>query len=65
MKNTRQINSATFAEPMGAYSHGYVVNLGQAEMIFTTGQIALDNQGNVVHPDNVEKQIEVIAVKAK
>ena len=60
MKITKQINSATFAKPMGAYSHGYVVDLGQSEMIFTTGQIALDDQGNVVHPDNVEKQAEFV-----
>lgn len=60
MKTTKQINSSTFAKPMGAYSHGYVVDLGQSEMIFTTGQIALDNEGNVVHPENVEKQAEFV-----
>lgn len=55
-----KINSDQFAERMGSYSHGYKIDLGHAWMIFTTGQIALDKEGNVVHADDIEKQTEFV-----
>jgi len=39
------------AEIMGAYSHGLKVDMGETKMIFVTGQIAQDSQGNVVCED--------------
>lgn len=59
MKKTK-INSNEFAERMGSYSHGYSVEIGDATLIFTTGQIALDKNGKVVHPEDVGKQAEFI-----
>ena len=59
MEKTK-INSAEFAERLGAYSHGYKIAIGDAEIIFTTGQIALDKEGNVVSPNDAEKQAEFI-----
>lgn len=59
MKKTK-INSSEFAERMGAYSHGYAVDVGDATLIFTTGQIAMDKSGNVVYPDDPAKQAEFI-----
>src|SRR4030067_1226286 len=56
----RKINSDQFAKRLGAYSHGYSIDVGVAVFIFTTGQIALDNAGNVVHPDDPAKQAEYI-----
>ena len=47
------------AEIMGAYSHGIKVDLGSQEMIFVTGQIAQDKNGNVVC-DDVEGQTEYV-----
>lgn len=55
-----QIISNSFAKPLGAYSHGYVIDVGDSKMIFTTGQISMDNFGNVVYPDEVEKQTEYV-----
>jgi len=55
-----KINSDKFAQRMGAYSHGYKVDLGNCEMIFTTGQIALDNTGTVVYPEDIEKQADFV-----
>src|SRR3989344_3946864 len=55
-----KINSSEFAQRLGAYSHGYKVDLGSAELIFTTGQIALDKKGEVVSPNNVVGQAEFI-----
>lgn len=59
MKKTK-INSPEFAERMGAYSHGYKVEISDAEVIFTTGQIAMDREGNVLYPNNPAKQAEFI-----
>lgn len=55
-----KINSSEFAERMGSYSHGYKVEIGDTILIFTTGQIALDKDGNVVSPKDVGKQTEFI-----
>ena len=44
------------AEIMGAYSHGLKIDLGNnKEMIFVTGQIAQDKDGNVISDDIVEQ----------
>jgi 2-iminobutanoate/2-iminopropanoate deaminase len=59
MKKTK-INSDTFAKRLGSYSHGYAVEIGDAKLIFTTGQIALDARGNVLYPDDPVKQTECI-----
>lgn len=45
---------------MGAYSHGVLVPLLGADMLFVTGQIALDPQGNVVAPNDARRQAEVV-----
>ncbi|OGD84673.1 hypothetical protein A2165_02500 [Candidatus Curtissbacteria bacterium RBG_13_40_7] len=58
--NKTKINSTEFAERMGAYSHGYKVEISDTVLIFTTGQIAMDKTGNVVHPDNPAKQAKFI-----
>ncbi len=55
-----KINSSAFAQKLGSYSHGYKVDLGNAEMIFTTGQIALDKNGEVVSPNDISKQADFI-----
>lgn len=47
------------AEIMGAYSHGLKVDIGDKEMIFVTGQIAQDANGNVVCED-IEGQTEYV-----
>lgn len=48
------------AEIMGAYSQGLKVDLGNnKEMIFVTGQIAQDSNGNVVCED-IEGQTEYV-----
>lgn len=58
--NKTKINSDGFAKRLGSYSHGYSVNIGDAVIIFTTGQIALDKEGNVLYPDDSAKQAEYI-----
>ncbi len=58
--NKQKINSSEFAQRLGAYSHGYSVTIGDAKIIFTTGQIALDKDGTVLYPDDPAKQAEFI-----
>ena len=55
-----KINSKDFAERLGSYSHGYLIDVGDAVLIFTTGQIALDKNGNVLYPENPAKQAEFV-----
>jgi 2-iminobutanoate/2-iminopropanoate deaminase len=55
-----KINSSEFAQKMGAYSHGYQIEVGDSILIFTTGQIALDKNGEVLYPNDAAKQAEFI-----
>ena len=56
----QQINPQDSAEIMGAYSHGLTIDVGDSEMIFVTGQIAMDKNGNAVAPGDIEKQTEFV-----
>ena len=56
----QKINSSEFSQRMGAYSHGYKVEIGDTLIVFTTGQIALDKDGNVLFPDDPAKQAEFV-----
>jgi reactive intermediate/imine deaminase len=58
--NKKYLNPEDFTQIMGAYSHGIKVDVGDSEMIFVTGQIAMDEQGNAVAPDDIGKQTEFI-----
>lgn len=59
MKKTK-INSNEFAIRLRTYSHGYKIDVGNSTIIFTTGQIALNKEGNVVHPESPAKQAEFV-----
>ncbi|PIZ42877.1 hypothetical protein COY34_02020 [candidate division WWE3 bacterium CG_4_10_14_0_2_um_filter_42_8] len=56
----QKVNSFDFAQKMGAYSHGYSIDSEDSVLIFTTGQIAMDKNGNVLYPDDPAKQAEFI-----
>lgn len=56
----KKIISKEFAKKLGAYSHGYSIDVGSSVIIFTTGQIALDKDGNVLFADNPGKQAEFV-----
>jgi enamine deaminase RidA (YjgF/YER057c/UK114 family) len=45
---------------MGAYSHGVKVSLPGADLIFLTGQKAVDSAGHVIAPGDPEKQTEYV-----
>jgi len=54
------LNPENFTNIMGAYSHGIEVDVGDSKMIFVTGQIAMDQNGNAVAPDDITKQTEFV-----
>ncbi len=56
----RTIQPENFTKTLASYSHGMVVEIGDSEMIFTTGQLAMDSQGNAVAPNNIEQQTEYV-----
>lgn len=58
--NKQKINSSEFSQRLGAYSHGYKIEIGDTLIVFTTGQISLDKDGNVLFPDDPDKQAEFI-----
>ena len=56
---TRQITPPDFTPTMGAYSHGLVLPVGDVELVFVTGQIALGADGALVSED-VGEQTEFV-----
>jgi len=54
------LNPKDFSQIMGAYSHGVTVDIGDSEMIFVTGQLAMDKDGNPVAPQDISRQTEYV-----
>ena len=54
------INPPDFTQTIGAYSHGLKVKVGDVNLIFVTGQIAMDSSGKAIAPGNIEKQTHYI-----
>jgi enamine deaminase RidA (YjgF/YER057c/UK114 family) len=57
-------NPSSVASPRG-YSHAAVIDLGNCQMIALSGQVPLDNNGNLVGQDNFEKQSEQVMLNIK
>jgi reactive intermediate/imine deaminase len=58
------INSASVSTPKG-YSHASIVDLGNCKMVIISGQVPLDNQGNLIGKGNFKKQTEQVFVNIK
>ncbi len=56
----QQINPKDSAKILGGYSHGLKIDIGDSEMIFVTGQIAMDKNGKAIAPTNIEKQTKFV-----
>ncbi len=54
------LNPKSSTKILGSYSHGLKVNIGDSEIIFVTGQIAMDKNGNAVASDDIEKQTKFV-----
>jgi len=57
-------NPATVAAPRG-YSHAALIDLGACKMLILSGQVAFDDQGNLVGAGDYEKQTEQIFTNIK
>jgi len=57
---SRKINPKSMKQPSKAYSNGIVVELDHSEMLFVTGQLAQDDNGLVVGPNDYEQQTRYI-----
>lgn len=58
--NICKINPLSMKQPTKSYSNGILVSLGEANILFVTGQVAQDNQGNVVAPNDALLQTQYI-----
>lgn len=59
MKEIRKINPESLRVPTKSYSQGVVIPIGDAELMFVTGQLAQDIDGNIIAPNNTEEQTKV------
>jgi 2-iminobutanoate/2-iminopropanoate deaminase len=57
-------NPSSVAMPKG-YSHAAVIDLGNCQMIVLSGQVPLDDNGNLVGQGNFEKQSEQVMLNIK
>jgi 2-iminobutanoate/2-iminopropanoate deaminase len=57
-------NPATVAAPRG-YSHAALIDLGTCKMLILSGQVAFDDQGNLVGAGDYEKQTGQIFTNIK
>jgi enamine deaminase RidA (YjgF/YER057c/UK114 family) len=49
-----------FAAPRGAYSPGILLETGDTRLLFATGQLAVDPEGNVVAPGDATAQTDYV-----
>jgi reactive intermediate/imine deaminase len=47
------------------YSHSVEIDLGNSKMVIISGQIALDNKGNLIGKDNLAEQTEQVFTNIK
>jgi len=57
-------NPSSLSSPRG-YSHTVEIDLGNSRMILISGQVALDNKGNLVGKDDFKKQSEQVFLNIK
>ncbi len=55
-----KINPQNFTKTVGAYSQGLKVDIGDKAMIFVSGQLAMDSDGNPVAPNDISVQTRYI-----
>lgn len=55
-----KINPQNFTKTVGAYSQGLKVDVGDKVMVFLSGQLAMDADGNAVAPNDISAQTKYI-----
>lgn len=56
----KHINPESLKIPTKSYSQGILIPFGNTELLFVTGQLPQDLDGNVVAPNDVEIQTELV-----
>lgn len=56
----KKINPVALRIPTKAYSQAVQIEMGNARLLFVTGQLPQDIDGNVVAPGDMQKQTEVV-----
>ncbi len=56
----RQVQSPAVAPPSGAFSHATVIPVGDARLIFVSGQVPVDAAGTLVGAGDMEAQTEQV-----
>ena len=56
----KELNNEAFPKPIGAYSNGLSIPIGDKELIVLTGQQAINTDGTAAYPGEVDKQTEFI-----
>lgn len=60
MKTTSKINPASMKQPTKAYSNGILVPIGDVSILFVTGQVAQDDNGQVIAPNDFTAQTRFV-----
>ncbi len=60
MNKIKKVNPESLRIPTKAYSQGIIIPIGDIELMFVTGQLAQDVDGNVISPNNTEKQTKIV-----
>jgi len=60
MSKIQKINPQSMKQPSKAYSNGILIPLGSANLLFVTGQLAQDSDGNVIAPNDAASQARFI-----
>jgi len=60
MDKIKRLNPESLRIPTKSYSQGVLVPLGNSKLLFVTGQLPQDIDGNVVAPNDVKVQTEVV-----
>ena len=55
-----KINPDNFTKTVGAYSQGLKVDIGDKAMVFVSGQLAMDADGNPIAPNDISAQTRYI-----
>lgn len=56
----KELNHEMFSTPIGAYSNGLSIPIGDKQLIVLTGQVAIDKEGKCIDPNDVAGQTEYI-----
>jgi enamine deaminase RidA (YjgF/YER057c/UK114 family) len=60
MTNYERLTNERFPEPIGAYSNGLVIPIGDKKLVVLTGQIATDAFGKVQHEEYPGEQARYV-----